>query len=366
VVLFSSVVGQEAAVRALWAAVRRPVHAYLLVGPAGTGKRAAAVDFAAALLCPQGGDGTCESCRRVRDEVHPDVEIVEREGASIGIDAARHISRLAARSPVEADRKVLILTDFHLVKDAGPALLKTVEEPPASAVFVILAEHVPPELVTIASRCVRIDFRPLSPDEVVAALVDDGVAQERAVELAGAAGGRLDRARLLASDPEFERRQKAWLEVPRRLDGHGATAARLADELLALLEGSVAPLRARHENEAADLEEQNARNLEVNGKVGRNRGGVRTGLKELEERQRREVRRQRTDELRAGLATLAGGYRDRIAAAAASESGASERQIVAGLEAVGLIQAQAEALEFYPGELLQLQALLSRLGRLQV
>jgi DNA polymerase-3 subunit delta' len=155
------------------------------------------------------------------------------------------------------------------------------------------------------------------------------------------------------------------LEVPRRLDGHGATAAELADELLALLEGSVAPLRDRHENEAADLEARNARNLEVNGKVGRSRSGVRSGLKELEERQRREVRRQRTDELRAGLATLASSYRDRIAVAAASESGASERQIAAGLEAVGLIQAQAEALEFNPSELLQLQALLSRLGRLQ-
>ncbi|MDQ1373662.1 MAG: polymerase subunit delta, partial [Actinomycetota bacterium] len=164
--LYAGVVGQARAVAQLRSAVRAPVHAYLLVGPPGTGKLTAARGFAASLLCPSGGDGTCDVCRRVLGHVHPDVMVLEREGASILVEDAREISRISARSPVEGDRKVIVLTEFHLVDKAGPALLKTIEEPPPSTVFVILAEHVPAELVTIASRCCRIDFGPIPTDQL--------------------------------------------------------------------------------------------------------------------------------------------------------------------------------------------------------
>lgn len=353
--LYSDVVGQEAAVAAMRAAAVRPVHAYLLVGPPGTGKRAAAASFAAQLLCPAGGDGTCEVCRRVLAGTHPDVVVVEREGAAITVDMARAISRAAARSAVEGDRKVLLLNDFQLVKEAGPALLKTIEEPPASAVFVILAEHVPAELVTIASRCVRIDFSPLSAEVIAAALRADGVLPERADELAAVVDGRLDRARLLAGDPEFAVRRATWQGVPGRLDGSGATAAAIADELMGHLEHSVAPLRARQEQEMGALLERNARMNEINGKAARGRTAAQPGLRELEDRHKREVRRQRTDEFRAGLAALAGVYRDRLAAGGPGSADA--------LDAVGLIQGLYENLQYNPGEQLQLHALLVRLGR---
>ena len=95
--LFDGIVGQEQAVAALQAAAVRPVHAYLLVGPPGAGKSAAAVSFAAALLCPNTpADGTCESCRRVLAGVHPDVIQVEREGAYISIDTARAVTTVAS------------------------------------------------------------------------------------------------------------------------------------------------------------------------------------------------------------------------------------------------------------------------------
>src|SRR5260370_34476626 len=199
-VLYQEVVGQDRAVAALQAAAGRHVHAYLLVGPPGTGRLAAARSFAASLLCPNGGEHPaddaedCDVCGRVLAETHPDVTVVEREGPAIASDMARQIIRLAARSPVEGEHKVLILLDFHLVKEAGPALLKTIEEPSPSTVFVILAEYVPPELVTIASRCARIDFAPLTPAQVADALPAGGVPPDRVDELAAAAGGRLDRA----------------------------------------------------------------------------------------------------------------------------------------------------------------------------
>jgi DNA polymerase-3 subunit delta' len=365
--LYAAVVGQDKAIAALTAAAGRPVHAYLFVGPPGTGKAAAARGFAAALLCAAGPpDGTCESCRRALAGLHPDVISIERDGAAISMDTAREVTRLASTSPLEGDRKVLVLHDFHLVKEAGPALLKTIEEPPSSTVFVVLAEYVPPELITIASRCVQIDFEPLTTAEVAAALDAHGIEPERALELAAAAGGRLDRALLLANDGAFEARRAAWQSVPDRLDGTGATAGGIADELLSLLDASVEPLRSRHDAERAALEESNAKAVEVTGRAG-GRGGSRavksmlnSGVNDLETRQRREVRRQRTDELRAGLATLAAAYRDRLVADGPGPAAARRRRALAALDHIDRL---GRDLIYNPGELLQLQALLMRLGR---
>lgn len=343
--LYGDVLGQERAVAQLVAAAASPVHAYLLVGPPGTGKRAAARAFAAALLCPDGGCGACDVCARVLAGVHPDVIVRERAGPFISVGEAREIGRLASLSPVEGRRKVLVLVDFHLVEKAAPALLKTVEEPPATTVFVILAEQVPPELVTIASRSVRLDFSPVPTDRLTRALVEGGMDPAIAGEVAEASGGRPDRARLLASDPGFASRRSAWRGVPGRLDGAGATAAVLADELLAGLETVVEPLLARQGAEMAELDER--------GRLY----GVRPGeRKELEARHKREERRLRTDELRFGLAALAGAYRDRLVGAAQPRSG------LAAVEAIG---AANESLAHNPNLVLLLQALLVRLSRLE-
>jgi DNA polymerase III subunit delta' len=366
--LFAEVIGQDRAVAALEAAAARPVHAYLLVGPPGTGKRAAATGLAAALLCPAAPpDGTCDSCRRVLAGVHPDVVNVEREGPSISMDTAREVIRGAVTSPVEGGRKIVILHDFHLVREAAAALLKTIEEPPPTTVFVIVAEHLPPELVTIASRCVQVEFHPLTPRQLTDALESEGVAPDRAAHLAEASGGRLDRARLLATDAQFEARRRAWLDVPARLDGSGATAAAVADELMGFLDASVEPLKARHALETAELLERNERAAEVvgSGRSGKSakaggravKAALNAGVNQLEERHKREQRRQRTDELRCGLAALASAYRQRLAA------GPDPRRQMASIEAVGHIDKLSRDLTHNPGELLAVQALLVRLGR---
>ena len=342
--LFAGVVGQERAMAQLVAAAQSPVHAYLLVGPPGTGKRVAARSFAAALLCGEGGCGVCDECVRVLSGVHPDVIVHERTGAYISVGDAREIGRVASLSPVEGLRKVLVLVDFHLVEQAAPALLKAIEEPPATTVFVILAEQVPPELVTIASRCARVDFSPVPADRLARLLVDEGMDGELAAEIAAASGGRPDRARLLASDAGFAARRSAWRDAPQRLDGSGAAAAVVADELLAGLETVLEPLLARQVAEQAELAER--------ARLYGDRPGAR---KELDGRHKREERRARTDELRFGLATLAGAYRDRLASAR------DPRPDVAAVDAIG---AANEALARNPNVVLLLQALLVRLGRL--
>jgi hypothetical protein len=232
--LYAAVMGQETAVAQLEAAARAPVHAYMLVGPPGAGGRELARSFAAALLCPNRGCGTCIDCRRVLGGSHPDVVVRERSGPYITVDDAREIGQLASTTPMGGRRKVLVLVDFHLVQEAAPALLKILEEPPPTTVFVVLADHVPPELVTIASRCVRVDLSPVPAQRIAELLVGRGLEPSTARQVAESSGGRVDRALLLASDAGFAARQAAWREVPTRLgpDARGATVAAVADDLL--------------------------------------------------------------------------------------------------------------------------------------
>jgi DNA polymerase-3 subunit delta' len=342
--LFADVVGQDGAVERLRRAAHSPVHAYLFAGPPGSTKREAARSFAAALLCPNGGDGTCRDCRLALAGEHPDVREFERTGAAIGIDQAREIITLASRTPVEGRRKVLVLHEFHLLRDeAAAALLKTVEEPPESTVFIILADDVPPELVTIASRCVRVDFRPVPRALVVDELVDSGIETDRAALIADSAAGDLDRARLLAHDPELAARHNAFHRAPARLDGAGATAAAATDELLGLIDGAAQPLKERHALELEELERRSAQ-------FGERRGE----RKEMDDRHRRELRRHRADELRAGLVTLSASYRDRLADGTLPDP-------PSGIAAVKLVHEAIEAIDRNPNERLLLEALLLQL-----
>ena len=344
--LWGDVVGQPAAVAELRAAVARPVHAYLLVGPRGSGKRALARAFAAALLSrDRSGDDAVRHARLALAEAHPDLTVVERQGASITAGQADEIVAAASRSSVEGGPKVLVLDEFHLVTTAAPKLLKSIEEPPAGTVFLVLADEVPPDLVTIASRCVRVDLGPVPLDAVVDRLEAEGVSPERAAEAAAGASGDLSRARLLATDERLALRRRAWHDVPDRLDGTGSTAVEVADELLATITDAMAALSEAQAAETAELEER----VKATGERG-------SGRRALEERHKREARRYRTDELRAGLTELASRYRAELATAARPGT------VIEALEAVG---ATAESLVRNPNERLQLVDLLSRLGRLR-
>lgn len=345
--VFAGVIGQHDALEQLRAAARRPVHAYLLVGQPGLGQRAIARGFAALLLCPDGGCGFCDVCRRVLSGVHPDLVEVQREGAALSVGDAAEVVRLAQRRPLEGRRQVLVVPDLHGAERAAPVLLKTLEEPAGDSVFVLMADFVPAELATVASRCVRIELSPLSPDELVAALQAEGVTPESAAELAAAAGGSPERARLLAADTNLAGRRALWWSVPTRLDGTGATAAALASELLGSAEDATEPLRVRHRQEL-DAMATEAENAGLRAGAGR---------KAVEDRQRRQERRWRTDELLAGLAVLAVAYRERMTDA----SGPRLFSLCAALSAVeeaGRMLVRAHN----PNELLMLEALMVRLS----
>jgi len=341
--VWAGVVGQPAAVARLRASVAAPVHAYLFVGPPGSTKLEAARAFAASLLYP-GQPVEQRDVRLVLHGEHPDVREISRVGPAISSEQADEIVRLAAMTPREGPRKVLILEEFHLVRAEGAAkLLKTIEEPTPSTTFVVLADQVPPELVTIASRCVRIDFRPIPREDVEATLIAEGVDASSASEAATAANGDLDRARVLARDPELHRRRAAFAAIPDRLDGSGHAVAGAVDELQALIEAASAPLAARQATELTALEERVA----ASGERG-------SGRSQMTERHKRELRRHRTDELRSGLGVLAATYRDRLVAGQGHRPGDD-------IDAVRQIHDALEALERNPNETLLLQNLLLHL-----
>jgi DNA polymerase-3 subunit delta' len=272
---------------------------------------------------------------------HPDVREVERHGARISAEQVADIIRTASLAPVEGSRKVMILHDFHLLDAAAAArLLKTLEEPPASTIFIVLADQVTPELVTIASRCVRIVFAALSNDVVAARLVESGIDPDTAFVAAQAAEGNLTRARVLATDAGLMGRRDAFASLATRLDGTGTTVVKLCAELLALIDAAAAPLAARHAEELAALEAR----VTATGERG-------SGRKQLDDHHKREARRHRVDELRSGLGVLAGAYRDALVRGDLPRPDA-------GVTAVTRIHGALEAMERNPNETLLLQSLL--------
>jgi len=144
---FEGLPPQSEAQPLLTAALADPGHAYLFSGPAGTGKRRYAEHFAAALLESRLG--------RIETRAHPDLFVLEAEGGSILIDHARELRRDLHMRPFEADRRVYLILDAHLLRtESANALLKSLEEPPAHAVFVLVSDHAEGMLPTIRSRVV--------------------------------------------------------------------------------------------------------------------------------------------------------------------------------------------------------------------
>lgn len=297
--VWDSVIGQDHAVDLLRHLVESPVHGYLLIGPEGCGKEEAARALAVCLVTGS-DDAANATAQGIMRGAFIDVHEVRREGASISAEQAEYIVALASRSPVEASRVVIIMHDVHFMADTAVVrLLKTFEEPSSQVTFVLLADSIVPELVTVASRCVNVNFGELAPEHITAALVAVGINAAAAQAIASGSRGSLQLAQLLARDPDYAARRDAFARVPHELDGSGHRVAALVTDLLERIEVAAAPLEEIFEREKEALQAR----IKISGERG-------SGKKDLEDSQKRRLRKHKTDELRSGLAVIAGVYRD--------------------------------------------------------
>jgi DNA polymerase-3 subunit delta' len=285
---FAGLPEQPYAARLLAAALEHPAHAYLLSGPAGSGKRRYADRFATAILDTELG--------RVERRTHPDLFVLEPEGQGILVEGARRLRRDLHLRPYEAARRVYLILDAHLLRDeSANALLKSLEEPPEYGVFVLVSDHAGRMLPTILSRVQTVPFRRFAAAELERAVSDPVAARAalgnlaRAEELAGdpAAAGRrrayLDLARASASDPGFDPAAAAAAVLVSTGDRGRAESARVGAEATERL--------------ASVDDPKERRALE----------------RRFEERAKRVGRRAEWDELRLAVDTVGLWYRDLMA-----------------------------------------------------
>jgi DNA polymerase-3 subunit delta' len=324
-------------------------HAFLFHGPRGVGKRTAARAFAGVLL---------DDPRRVDAGTHPDLRVIEALGEMIRIDEIRALHHDLHMRPFEADRRVYLLLDAHLLNDeAAAALLKDLEEPPAYATLVLVADELGPLPETIRSRCQLVPFRRLSRAAVerwVAEQAPDLGAAEVAL-VARVAGGRLDRAARLL-DPEARERRAELLRVARE--------AYLESEFDAV--GAAAVVSASAQVRGV---EARARELELVD-------GLELPAREAEQRVKRVEFGAEKEELLASLEDLAAWYRDLVVVSSGADApvvhadrleelqeDAPGREAGAEDAAAAVRQAWREAEEFNLNASLLLEALFVRVRR---
>ena len=338
--MFSGVVGQDRAIDALRRAAARPSHAYLLVGPPGSGIEEAARSFAALLV----GAGDERAQGLVARGLHPDVVEFEPAAQSYSVkdDVRERILPEAARAPVEADRKVLLLFEAEKLRgaknEAANAMLKTLEEPPPRTVVVLVTAAPDDLLPTIQSRCQLVAFEPVSDDTLRDVLVREGIDESRALLAAGLSGGQLARARALAG-PLGELRA-AFASVPARVDGTGARAIALAEEVDAAVEAAAAAVASRHAEELAEFDAE----MERHGYSDRDAQRLR---RRIDERHKRELRRARIDLLLEGVTAIESVYRDVLAVPAPALNTDHDRLVLSARACAEALDACREAREAF-------------------
>lgn len=333
--VFSRLVGQQAVEAELVAAARAArgdtahsggvvgtmTHAWLITGPPGSGRSVAALCFAAALQCTADGTpgcGECRACTTTMAGTHADVRRIVPEGLSIGVDEMRGIVQIASRRPGTGRWQIVLIEDAdRLTEGAANALLKVVEEPPPSTVFLLCAPSVDPEdiAITLRSRCRHVALVTPTVDAIADVLIDsDGLAEADARWAASVSGGHVGRARRLATDAEARERRKRALGLAR----DAATPSRAyaaAEELVKTAEDEAAALTVeRNEAETEELRTALGAGGTGKGAAGALRGSA-GALSALERRQKSRRTRASRDSLDRALIDLATYFRDALLSA---------------------------------------------------
>jgi DNA polymerase-3 subunit delta' len=301
-------------------------HSWLITGPPGSGRSVAAVCFAAALQCTSDGVpgcGHCRACTTTMAGTHADVRRITPEGLSIGVDEMRAIVATASRRPSTGRWQVVVIEDAdRLTEGAANALLKVVEEPPPSTVFLLCAPSVDPEdiAITLRSRCRHVALVTPAVEAIAVVLREtDGLSEKDAHWAASVSGGHVGRARRLATDPEARDRRARALGLAR----DAATPSRAyaaVEELVVSAEGEARALNVgRNEAETEELSTALGAGGTGKGTAGALRGSA-GALKDLEKRQKSRQTRASRDALDRALIDLATYFRDALMVAGGAQA----------------------------------------------
>lgn len=208
---YSDIIGQDHILSHIRDAVAndRVSHAYIIHGEDGSGKKSIAKLFAQTLLC-EGENKPCQqchSCKQALSDNHPDIKWITHEKPNtISVDdVRRQLNDDIVIKPYSGPYKVYIIPEAEKLGAAGQnAILKTIEEPPAYAVIILLTNNAAAFLPTIISRCVMLNIRPVQRKEMIQYLVEKkGLVDYQASVAAGFAGGNIGKAIKLATSNEF-------------------------------------------------------------------------------------------------------------------------------------------------------------------
>ena len=314
--VFDSLVGQRHAVEVLERAVagHGMTHAWLFTGPPGSGRSNAALAFAAALQCEQGGCGECHACRTVLAGSHPDVIRVVSETSVHKIDDMRELVRRSALSPSLGRYHVVLVEDADRLTigdntRTSNALLMAIEEPTPKTVWLLCAPTVEDVLPTIRSRCRNVVLTTPTTREVAEFLRESaGVPDSIAAFAARASQGHIGRARALALDERTRSRRNEVVRIAAGLTSLGAclnAAANLVD--------------IAKDETAAITEEANAKELgNLQAMLGsdakaRSSRTYKAAQRELTDVQKQREKRRTIDVVDRCLMDLLSVYRDIIA-----------------------------------------------------
>ena len=223
---FSEIVGHEQIKEHLQAAIRdkKPFHAYIFQGDEGVGKEAMARTFAAGLQCQAEQDKPCKecvSCRQIESGNQPDVIWVTREKTSLGVDDSREqLCNTMEIKPFSSPYKVYLVPEAEKMTEAAQnALLKTIEEPPEYGVVILMTSNITALLPTIQSRCLTLEFRPLSTATVEAFLRQQCQVPDYLAKASAAfAQGNLGKAVRYAKSEDFTERKDQILSLLRGVE----------------------------------------------------------------------------------------------------------------------------------------------------
>ncbi|MCL1838227.1 MAG: DNA polymerase III subunit delta' [Propionibacteriaceae bacterium] len=282
-------------------------HAWLFVGPPGSGRSNAALAFAAALQCRDQGCGSCSSCIGIRNNSHPDVKLVRTEKLSIGVDEVRDLVRQSALTPALGRYQILIIEDADRVTERGAdALLKSLEEPTPRTLWMLCAPTPDDVVPTIRSRCRKATLVTPHPAAISQLLqIRDGIDPATADFAARVAQGHIGRAKSLASDPQAQQRRLAILAIPSKLKTLNA-CLEAAQELIDTANAEAAAITSK-----IDAEEMKHLTDTLGVTAGKTRPRHVSALfTDMEEQQKKRSTRVQRDCLDRVLTEFTSFYRD--------------------------------------------------------